>query len=75
MLIHICVRCGKTSINRIAADDNAFMILEAFQASLKLDANLKTRFIQQGIRVLKAANWEIINIRLFGKSINYQVSG
>jgi len=66
MLIHICVKCGKTSINRIAADDDAFMIMESFQASLKMDAVLKTRFIQQGIRVLRAADREIINIRLFG---------
>jgi len=75
MLIHICVKCGKTSINRIAADDDAFMIMGTFQASLKLDAILKNGFIRQGIRVLKAADWEIVNIRLFGKPINYQVSG
>ncbi len=74
MLIHICVKCGKTSINRIAADDDAFMILGTFQASLKLDAILYNGFIRQGIRVLKAVDWESVNIRLFGKSINYQVS-
>ncbi len=75
MLIHLCVHCGKISINRIAADDDAFTIVDTFQSSLRLDAELKTSFVQQGIQVLEEADQEIVHTRLFGKSIQNFHSG
>lgn len=34
MLIHQCEKCGKISINRIAADDSIDLLMQIFEASL-----------------------------------------
>lgn len=70
MLIHVCVECGRLSINRIAADDDTFRILELFRSSLKLTQGMNARFHQEGIQVLRAADKKIVYVRLFGKSID-----
>lgn len=70
MLIHICMECQKITINRIAADDDAFVIIDTYRDSLMLANNLKTRINQDGIRVLQDAEEKIVHLRLFGKSIN-----
>lgn len=35
MLLHECTRCGALDINRVAADDDSVLLLEAFEASQK----------------------------------------
>jgi hypothetical protein len=67
MLIHLCAGCGKVSINRIAADDAAEMILGVYQSSLQLEAQMRSQLAGEGIRALDATDREIVNIRLFGK--------
>lgn len=37
MLVHFCIDCNVVSINRIAADDDAQMILSVFQSSIGLE--------------------------------------
>jgi len=67
MLIHWCAGCGKVSINRIAADDDAEMLLGVYQSSLQLEAQTRNQLAGEGIRALDAADREIVAIRLFGK--------
>lgn len=67
MLIHRCVTCGKISINRIAADDNVYLLLQVFHDSQSLSDSLRHQLEQQGIRLLEAEDAEIVSIRLFGK--------
>jgi len=67
MLIHQCTGCGKVSINRIAADDDAQTILAVYQASQTLDPTLQAQLEANGIRLLGATDREIVSIRLFGK--------
>lgn len=67
MVIHRCTGCGKISINRIAADDDARLILQVFDNSKIMDASLRLLLEQQGIHLLGPAETEIVSIRLFGK--------
>jgi hypothetical protein len=67
MLIHVCTGCGKTSINRIAADDDADTVFELFQGSLELDPQTVERLERDGIRVLGAGDVEVVRVQLFGR--------
>jgi hypothetical protein len=60
MLIHQCTDCGKLSVNRIAADDDAAAVLEVYEKSLAAGWQL------DGVRALSAAERPIVHSRLFG---------
>ena len=66
MLVHLCLECGKVSINRIAADDLADTIYELFERSLKLDDRAKAALKASGVQVLGKQDTEIVRARLFG---------
>jgi hypothetical protein len=68
MLIHQCLGCGKLSINRIAADDNAERLLVVFDRSGELDAPLLEQIGDQGIRLLGMDDLNIVLSRLYGTS-------
>jgi hypothetical protein len=67
MLIHQCIDCGKVSVNRIAADDDAVSIFDIYQGSVQLDVLMKTELAQGGIRPLEAVDGYIIQAQLFGQ--------
>jgi hypothetical protein len=60
MLIHLCTECGKTAINRIAADDDAATVLKVYEGSLLTSWRL------EDIQPLNAAHRPIVHARLFG---------
>jgi hypothetical protein len=66
MLIHLCLNCGKLSINRIAADDNAEQLIAVFEASAGLEKDLVTKFSLQGIRLLGPEELNLVLMRLYG---------
>ena len=66
MLIHLCVDCGKLSINRTAADDDAGLLLDTFEGSFQIDHELMKRFESFGIEILGAAEGEFVRTRLLG---------
>jgi hypothetical protein len=66
MLIHRCSGCGKISINRIAADDDADKILEVFERSNDLDHETKTLLVEQGVHALQPVDIETVRTGLFG---------
>jgi RNHCP domain len=66
MLIHECLECGKLSINRIAADDNAELLLTVFTRSSEIDTQLLERLDAQGIRLLGMGDLNIVLSRLYG---------
>jgi hypothetical protein len=65
MLIHACVECAAVSINRIAADDVAEVILALFDCSLDLDQT--ERFNLANIRALTESDRWLVEERLFGR--------
>lgn len=66
MLIHRCTGCGKFSINRIAADDDASVIYQVFNRSMALTANWNERLKNEGIRLLGRTDLTVVYSQLFG---------
>jgi hypothetical protein len=64
MLVHECTGCGCLSINRIAADDDPDSVMDAFDSSLSLNHQTRTRCEAQGIAILD--DFQVIHIQLFG---------
>jgi DNA-directed RNA polymerase subunit RPC12/RpoP len=66
ILIHQCLGCGKLSINRIAADDNAERLLVIFDESAGLDLELRVEMATQAIRLLIPDDLNLVLMRLYG---------
>ena len=66
MLVHLCEDCGKVSINRIAADDTAEMILSVLEKSAGLDPDTRDLLAQDGVTPLSAAQADLVRQCLFG---------
>jgi hypothetical protein len=66
MLIHHCTGCGKLSINRIAADDDASVIYQVFNRSLSLIPKWKVLLAEEGIRLLGSTDLTLVYSQLFG---------
>ena len=68
MLVHECIECGKLAINRIAADDDADLLLDTFERSLKLDWRRRANLMNEQILILSAGDEGLVRSRLFGES-------
>jgi DNA-directed RNA polymerase subunit RPC12/RpoP len=66
MLVHQCTGCGKLSINRIAADDDAIAIYRVYERSLRLPKEIISRMHEQGILVLSAGDLTTVYSQLYG---------
>ncbi len=66
MLIHACMDCGKISINRIAADDDAEMVMSIYQRSLRTALSMDAVLEESEIERLCESDEEIVHARLFG---------
>lgn len=67
MIVHLCTGCGAVNINRIAADDCCEVILALFEQSLSMDDKQRDLIEQDGVRLLKAQQRELLHTALFGK--------
>jgi DNA-directed RNA polymerase subunit RPC12/RpoP len=67
MVVHRCTDCGALSINRIAADDGAEILLEIFHSSRQMERRDQRALEQAGIRILVRNDWGIVSRRLFGE--------
>ncbi len=66
MLIHRCTGCGKISINRIAADDDAARIYQLFNQLTEITAEDRQLFAAQGIIPLGRGDLTTVYSQLFG---------
>jgi hypothetical protein len=66
MVIHLCVECGKTSVNRVAADDLADSLWSTFESSLEMSSRLRDRLADSEIAHLGSASAQDMRVRLFG---------
>jgi hypothetical protein len=66
MVIHTCTACSKASINRVAADDDADIVFQVYQARDNLDDHLKIRLERDGITVLGDDDIEFVRAQLYG---------
>jgi len=62
-IVHLCTKCGKININRIAGDDDTNMILDMFASSTENN----TIEIEK-IHMLTRKDKETVLFSLFGKS-------
>ncbi len=66
MVIHQCRDCGKLSINRIAADDQADALMGVFRTSLYLDETTRTNLDLACIKPLNMGDESVVAIQLYG---------
>lgn len=66
MLAHKCTECGKLAINRIAADDDADLLLDTFERSLELDSRQLAELMDEQILILGSGDEDLVRSRLFG---------
>jgi hypothetical protein len=64
MLVHVCQGCGKLSINRIAADDLTYKVLELLDGYDQLGEELLRRLQEDGIHVLQSSERRIVERQL-----------
>jgi hypothetical protein len=69
MLVHMCVDCGKLSINRIAADDRVDRLREIFHASFEWGDEIP-QLCCSGIRLLSKEDAWLIDRQLYGSCGN-----
>jgi hypothetical protein len=70
MLVHSCVDCGRLSINRIAADDDAQALLETFAISSTLPCRTRGLLLTSGIRLLDDMDAWIVQRQMLGANAN-----
>ena len=73
MLIHRCIECGRTSINRIAADDAEDRIMAILRTSCDLEVGLRQYLSSTGIHLLQTEDEKIVESQLFGQQIHQEV--
>jgi hypothetical protein len=67
MLVHQCEGCGKISINRIASDDNAEILMEVFEISCGMKSIEEFIFAENNIHLLTPNDRPILQVQLFGR--------
>ena len=66
MVVHLCLNCGKISCNRIAGDDNSYIVTCLIAESSNLGKEIITRLISQGIRLLTPEDKQEVLTSLYG---------
>ena len=66
MIVHLCEKCGKISINRIAADDKTSTIMGVFEKSLAVESDTKMRIQELNIVLLGKQDEKELEVQLFG---------
>jgi hypothetical protein len=66
MLIHRCTCCGKISLNRIAADDDAETIWRVYKESLRISSTDRIALAREGIVILGSLQRHLVSTRLYG---------
>ena len=74
MLVHLCSDCGKVSINRIAADDDANTLLEVFNDSCTLPTWTRELLLGHEIEILSPESLPVLQLQLFGAVTNIRMA-
>ena len=64
MLVHLCSGCGATSVNRIAADDDAERLLEVYRQA---HSGVWIERPSETIELLGESDFPLVSTRLFGR--------
>jgi hypothetical protein len=66
MIVHGCLNCGKISCNRIAGDDNPYVITCLLDGLNSLSKDIVTRLTSQGIMLLNQDDKKNVLTALYG---------
>ncbi len=66
MLVHQCTGCGKISINRVAADDDALRLYRVYQNSFLTITDVLTHLELSGVYLLNENDEALVKLRVFG---------
>ena len=66
MVVHLCTGCGKISINRIAADDDAMRLYDLFMHSEEYGREHGNALAADNVRLLGTADLTTVYSQLFG---------
>lgn len=66
MLIHLCLNCGRISRNRIAGDDNNYVIIQLINEVDKPDANLMALLHSSNINPITQEERSLALTAIFG---------
>lgn len=72
MVVHFCPECGKTSANRIAADDDPQRIYNLYLDSINMSVSQKDQVEAGGVQLLEEDHKAIVRAQLFGKAGQYE---
>ncbi|MBU2025780.1 MAG: RNHCP domain-containing protein [Patescibacteria group bacterium] len=67
MLVHVCQKCGKISLNRLAGDDRTDKIMELVNFRNNGDSELVRKIKKGGVEVLGKEDEERVKRQLFGE--------
>jgi len=67
MVVHLCSDCGATSLNRIAADDDAASLNKIYTQSCCAIESLLSAFQQGDILFLSETDSDLVGSRLSGR--------
>ena len=66
MIAHLCLNCNKISCNRIAGDDNSYIITCLLKNPESLTREIITRLAGQSIELLTQIDSEEVLVSLYG---------
>jgi hypothetical protein len=67
MLIHQCTNCDDFSINRLAADDDAEILLKVFKSASTLPDRMLSLLLESEIEILPPSSSPVLQLQLFGE--------
>jgi len=66
MLVHLCLRCGKISPNRIAGDDNCYAVITLLDEPEAISEETAIGLSRRGIRLLTQEDKQNVLSILYG---------
>ena len=69
LLVHLCVACGRVSLNRLAADDDLETLQAVFQAASRLDNRARLQLALAGFSLLDESELASVQAQLYGMAV------
>jgi len=66
MLVHRCLSCGHISCNRIAGDDNPYLLVTLLDEKVQFDSTVMNTLDDMRIQLLTCADRQAVMLCLFG---------
>ena len=70
LLVHLCVDCGRVSLNRLAADDDPEHVEAACRAASHLGSQSRLHLALVGVSLLDESELASVRAQLYGAAVN-----